>query len=93
MKAAVLEDSHEAWLEDAVATIEGIALAMGEFTADDLVREMRKPPHSNLPGQAFIKAKRLGYIESVSHSTSRTKSRKNGSLRTWRLRISKGAAA
>jgi len=82
-QAAILEDSHEAWLEDAVATIIGLSLAHTEFTADSLRRELRQPPHPNLPGIAFSKARNLGLIEAVSHATSRSRSRKNGSLRTW----------
>lgn len=61
-------------------------------TADDLVRELRRPPHQNLPGQAFAAARRLGYIEAVGYQTSTSKSRKHGVLRTWRRRINEGVA-
>ena len=83
MQAAVLEDSHEAWLEDAVATIHALAHSQVSITADDLRKEMRTPPHQNLPGIAFTTAKRLGYIEAVNYITSTARSRKHGSLRTW----------
>lgn len=85
MKAAALEDND--WAEDAMATIIGLSLNMAEFTADDLRREMRPAPHSNAPGLAFGRARNLGYIESVSSTVSKSKSRKNGSLKTWRRRI------
>lgn len=81
--AAALEDSHEAWLEDAVATIHALAHSQVSITADDLRKEMRTPPHQNLPGIAFTTAKRLGYIEAMSYQTSTARSRKHGALRTW----------
>jgi hypothetical protein len=94
MKAAALEDSHEAWHEDAVATIIGLAAAQHLFSADDLAREMRRPPHPNAPGQAFAAARSLGYITAVGYQQSTSKSRKNGVIRVWtRQTISKGAAA
>jgi hypothetical protein len=86
-------DDHDDWLEDAVATIIGIAAAQYIFSADDLAREMRRPPHPNMPGQAFSKARSLGYIEAVGYQTSTSKSRKNGVIRTWRRRTSQGVAA
>ena len=94
MKAAVLEDSHEQWHEDAVATIVALSLAHGVFSADDLAREMRRPPHPNAPGQAFSTARALGYITAVGYQQSTTKSRKNGVIRVWtRQTNSEGAAA
>jgi hypothetical protein len=94
MIAAVLEDSHEAWHEDALATIIGLANAQHLFSADDLAREMRRPPHPNAPGQAFSAARAAGYITAVGYQQSATKSRKNGVIRTWtRQTTSKGAAA
>jgi len=83
MIAAVLEDSHEAWLEDAVATIVGLAHVHHTFTADDLAREMRKPPHPNMPGQAFSAARSLGHITTVGYQPSTSKSRKGGVVRVW----------
>jgi len=93
MKAAVLEDSHEAWHEDAVATILGLSLQHEEFTADDLRREMRPAPHQNAPGMAFAAARNLGYIESVNSTVSKSKSRKNGSLKTWTRKVTEEHAA
>lgn len=81
MKAAALEDND--WLDDAIATIEGIAEAHHIFSADDLAREMRRPPHPNMPGQAFSIARSRGYIRAVGYQQSTTKSRKNGVVRTW----------
>lgn len=92
MKSAVLEDN--AWAEDALATIIALANAQQIFSADDVAREMRRPPHPNMPGQAFAAARNLGYIEAVGYQTSSSKSRKHGVLRTWRRRtISKGATS
>ena len=71
------------WHEDAIATIAGIAQAQEFMTADDLSREMRKPPHANMPGQAFAAAKSLKLIRAVGYQTSSSKSRKNGVLRIW----------
>lgn len=93
MTAPMALDDHADWLEDAVATIVGIAAAQRIFSADDLTREMRRPPHPNMPGQAFSKARALGYIEAVGYQTSTSKSRKNGVIRTWRRRTSQGVAA
>jgi hypothetical protein len=93
MIAAALEDSHEAWHEDAVATILGLSLGMDEFTADDLRREMRPAPHQNAPGMAFAAARNLGFIESVNSTVSKSKSRKNGSLKIWTRRTKEGAAS
>lgn len=81
MKAAALEDN--AWLEDAVATIIGLALNQEFVTADDLRREIRPPANSNWPGMAFAKARNLGLIESVNSATSKSRSRKNGALKIW----------
>jgi hypothetical protein len=92
MIAAALEDSHESWLEDAVSTIIGLAHAQEILTADDVAREMRKPPHHNLPGIAFTTAKRAGHIEAVGYRTSSAPSRKHGVQRTWRRKINEGVA-
>jgi len=84
MKAAVLEtDTHAAWHEDAVATIAGLAHVLPEFTADDLVREMRPAPHPNLPGRAFSAARAHGHITTVGYRTSTTPTRRHGLLRVW----------
>ncbi|AHB31650.1 hypothetical protein ArV2_gp39 [Arthrobacter phage vB_ArS-ArV2] len=82
MQASILEDID--WHEDAISTIVGIADAQQEFTADDLRREMRPAPHANHVGAAFTAAKRLGYIEPVSYTTSNSLTRRHGALRTWR---------
>ncbi|QCB97151.1 hypothetical protein E5206_09570 [Arthrobacter sp. PAMC25564] len=80
----MLEDSHEDWHEDALATIIGLAAAHEIFSADDLAREMRRPPHPNAPGQAFSAARAAGYITAIGYQQSSTKSRKNGVIRVWR---------
>lgn len=89
MQAAILEDTHEAWLEDAVATIIGISHTLPDFSADQLAREMRKPPHANLVGTAFRMAKRAGHIEWVCYVRSTNKTRKGGSVSIWR-RVQEG---
>lgn len=88
--AMVLEDND--WHEDALATIIGLA-HRGQFTANDLRREMRPAPHQNAPGMAFAAARNLGYIESTNSTVSKSKSRKNGSLKTWTRKVTKENAA
>jgi hypothetical protein len=90
--AAALEDSHESWISDAVATIIGLAHVQEEFTADDLRREMRPAPMDKLPGLAFTAAKRAGYIEPINTTVSKSRSRNCGSLKIWRRRINEGVA-
>ncbi|GAP53835.1 hypothetical protein AHiyo6_04000 [Arthrobacter sp. Hiyo6] len=90
MKAMILEDND--WPADALATIIGLANKKRRFSADDLSREMRRPPHPNMAGQAFSAAKALGVIEPVGYRTSTNKTRKNGVLRTWRRKINKEVA-
>jgi hypothetical protein len=82
MTAMALDD-HDDWLEDAVATIIALSHAQHVFSADDLAREMRRPPHPNMPGQAFSAARSLGHIRAVGYQLSTSKSRKNGVIRTW----------
>lgn len=93
MQALALEDSHETWLDDAVATIIGLVQSQELVTADDVRREMRPAPHPNLAGIAFTTAKRAGHIEAVGYQTSTSSTRKHGALRTWRRRINQGVAA
>lgn len=83
MIAAALEEDRALWFEDALATIRGLSLA-GEFTADDLRREMRPPASDKWQGLVFGLAKRKGLIEKVNDTTSKARSRNNGSLKTWR---------
>jgi hypothetical protein len=77
-----LEDSE--WIEDAVATIIGLARNQEFVTADDLRSSMRPAPVANWTGIAFTTAKREGHIEPVDYRTSTSKTRKHGSQRTWR---------
>ena len=90
--AAVLEDTHDSWITDAVATLIGLAHVNEFITADDLRREMRPAPHPNLAGIAFTTAKREGHIEAVSYQTSTSYTRKHGVLRTWRRKQEERAA-
>jgi hypothetical protein len=82
MKAAVLEDSS--WSEDAVATIVALSHAQSIVTAEDLAREMRRPPHPNMTGAAFSAARSQGFIEASGYTTSNTPSRHHGVIRVWR---------
>lgn len=85
MQAAVLAD--ETWSEDAVATIIGLSHAQEVVTAEDLARELRKPPHPNMTGAAFSAARAQGFIEAAGYTTSNTPSRHHGVIRVWRRRI------
>lgn len=89
--AAVLEDTT--WSEDAVATIIALSHAQEIVTAQDLAREMRKPPHPNMAGAAFSSARTQGFIEAHGYTTSNTPSRHHGVIRTWRRRKAERNAA
>jgi hypothetical protein len=91
MTAPMALDDHADWPGDALATIIGISHSQEVFSADDLIWELRKPPHPNQVGAAFAAARNLGYIEPVGYRTSTTPSRKHGVLRTWRRRKVEGA--
>ena len=83
-RAMALEESKAEWFEDAVATIVGLAQAQPIVTADDLARELRKPPVSNWVGLAFGKAARAGHIEWIRYVRSNNKTRRGGSVSEWR---------
>lgn len=93
MIAAALEDTD--WSEDAVSTIIALSNEQSLVTADDLAREMRKPPHPNMTGAAFsaARARAQGFIEAAGYTTSNTPSRHHGVIRTWRRKNNKGVAA
>ena len=78
-----LEDAD--WMDDAIATILGIAQSQEVLSADDLRRELRPAPHSSMVGTAFKEAHRLGYIERVGDKNSSAKSRNGSMIRTWTL--------
>ena len=80
--AMVLAD--EDWHLDADLAILRLAKTESEFTADDLRKVLRPAPHPNWPGLAFGRARRAGLIEKVNDTTSKSKSRNHGSLKTWR---------
>jgi hypothetical protein len=90
VKAAVLEDA--AWKGEALALIIEMSYTQPILTADDLSRELRRPPVANWAGQAFAAARRLGYIEPIGYQTSTNRTRKHGVVRTWRRRIHEGVA-
>jgi len=93
MTAAALEELDTDWTQDAISTIVGIAAAQESMTCDDLRREMRPAPHSNMYGAAFTAAKSLGFIEPIGDQTSTSKTRRHGRLRTWRRKTNEGVAA
>lgn len=82
MQAMALSD--ETWMEDAVATIIGLAHSQEIVTADDLARELRKPPVANWVGLAFGQAQRAGHIVWVRYVKSTNKTRRGGSVSEWR---------
>lgn len=91
MIAAALEDYDNDWSADAVATIVGLSHSQELVTAEDLSRELRKPPHPNAVGAAFSAARAQGFIEADGYTTSNTPSRHHGVIRVWR-RKTEGAS-
>lgn len=79
--------ADESWAEDAVATIIALSHAHELITAEDLNREIRKPPHPNNIGAAFLAAKSAGFIEPAGYTTSNTPSRHHGVIRQWRRKV------
>ncbi|AYN57909.1 hypothetical protein PP640_gp57 [Arthrobacter phage Faja] len=71
------------WKDDAVEKIISLSHAQLIFSADDLAREMRKPPHPNMVGAAFTAARAAGHIRPIGYQTSTTKSRNGGVIRSW----------
>jgi hypothetical protein len=86
VQAAVLEEDRAEWFEDARLAILRLSITESEFSADDLRKVMRPAPSKYWPGLAFTAAKNAGLIEKVSDTTSKSRSRKGGSLKTWRRR-------
>lgn len=86
MRAMAFEQDKDAWIDDAVATIIGIAEVQSQFSADDLAREMRVPDSSKWPGAAFTKARSEGYIEAVEgdlFKKSSRPSRHHSAIKLW----------
>lgn len=83
MRALALEQDKDAWLEDAVATIIGLANSQTYVTADDLRREMREPDHPSWPGRAIIAARKAGHIERVGYQPSKAGPRRYGATALW----------
>ncbi|SEE83771.1 hypothetical protein SAMN04489740_2731 [Arthrobacter alpinus] len=81
-RPAALEDVG--WLDDALEWIEGRAKKPGLFSADDLRRDFRPPPHGNMVGPAFSTAARRGYIKYVHHKRSTVPSRAGSAICSWR---------
>ena len=91
MKAEIFEDNE--WVEDAIATIIGIAAAQPSFTAEDVRREMRPAPSDKMPGQAFSAARAAGHIQHIGYRRSTDRTRKNGVVSIWAAKNNKGVAS
>ena len=80
---ASMEFSKDEWVSMALAVIED--LDPGDSLTADLLREGGLPPapHDNLWGALFITANAKGLIARAGYTTSRTKSRRHGSVRVW----------
>jgi hypothetical protein len=89
-RAMVLADQD--WHLDADLAILRLSLTQSELTADDLRKVLRPAPVPHWVGLAFGRASRAGLIEKVNDTTSKVRSRNNGSLKTWR-RKTEGVAA
>ncbi|WP_461169317.1 hypothetical protein [Arthrobacter sp. Z1-15] len=85
---AVLEDLD--WQKDAQAVITRLAQSQAVFSADDLRREMRTPPHPNMAGAAFSAARKRGLIQRVGDQSSSAKSRNHSLIRTWARKTTEG---
>ena len=81
-RPAVLDDTSE-WIADAVNMIRAYAASGLSFTAEDIRRSMRTPPHDNNMGAAFRTARTLGLITTVGYKESSEPSRKGGLIRVW----------
>ena len=79
---ASLEFSKDEWVSMALTVIED--LDPGASLTADLLREDLPPaPHDNLWGALFMTANAKGLIARAGYTTSRTKSRRHGSVRVW----------
>jgi len=81
-RPAVLDDTSE-WIADAVSMIRAYAASGLSFTAEDIRRSMRTPPHDNTMGIAFRAARSLGVITTVGYKESTEPSRRGGLIRVW----------
>ena len=79
---AALEDLD--WNQDALNWLEAYAWSGLDFTADDLRKSFRPPPHGNMTGAAFQTARKLGIIRPVGFTESNTPSRRHSVIRVWR---------
>lgn len=79
---AALEDT--AWPDDAINWLEAYAWSGLEFTADDLRKSFRPPPHGNMTGAVFQAARKAGLIKPVGFTESTTPSRRHSVIRVWR---------
>lgn len=71
------------WFTEARNVIRAYAFLGCEFTAEDVVRVLGKPPSPNLMGAAFLVASEARLIQMTGTKRSTTKSRKGGLIRVW----------
>jgi hypothetical protein len=79
---AALEDL--AWKDDAQDWLDSWAWSGLTFTAEDMRRAFRLPPHPNMTGAAFQAARHRGVIRAVGFIESTTPSRNRAVIRVWR---------
>ena len=82
MKPAVLDLTREEWTAAGLAIIDGQPPGT-QITADDIRAHLPEPHHSGAWGALFITANAKGLIARAGYTTSRTKSRRHGSVRVW----------
>ena len=76
-----LEDSD--WTDDAQDWMRMWAASGLHFTAEDMRRAFRLPPHPNMTGAAFQTARHHGLIRAVGFTESTTPSRNRAVIRVW----------
>lgn len=73
------------WEVDALRAIRELAEEKATFTSDDFYSRVTEPPHYNMVGDAFRKARRIGLIEMTGQSIrSKRKSSKGRRIQVWR---------
>ncbi|MDJ0321686.1 hypothetical protein [Pseudarthrobacter sp. PS3-L1] len=81
MKPLALDDLD--WSADCAALIESLAESGQRFSADDISRDMRKPPVPNMTGAAFQAAAAQNLIHCVGYKLSTNPTRRHGIIRIW----------
>jgi len=71
------------WVDEALEYVAVFAALDVPFSADDLRRVVRTPPHPNAVGTVFKIAHRRGWITPTNYIPSTNPSRRGGALRQW----------